>query len=184
MSDEAPPPEAQVVESLPAVIVPAEFVVKRKRKEKTFSPVIVGDRVAQMSEREAKFLKALIKTGSVPMAAEEIGISLRSGFRYASRPAVKAYIEKMRLRAAKAADLTLDKITEKINDAVDGVEMKPSQLQGIALAAKFLAPQSGPRVVVNQQNNFAAGPTPYSSMGKDEMLAQMRRNLDEMSDSE
>ncbi len=168
MSD-TPPIEAEVV--------PSAMVVRKPRKAKTYAPVLSsGDKVGKFSEKEAKFLKALIKSGNIRIASEEVGIGMRTGERYAAKPHVRAYIEKMRLRAAKAADLTFEKVTGVVNDALEGREVTQTQLAAAALATKFLGPAKGPSTVINQQNNFS-GPSPYAGMSREEMVEQMKRSL-------
>lgn len=154
----------------------------RKGRGHTFTPLLhtYGAQAGKMSEREATFLSALLKTGSIALASQEIGISRISGYRYTKRPHIKKYLDRLRLRAAKAADLTADKIAAVIGDAVEGDPMiTPLQLHAASIAAKMLAPARGPSVVINQQTNFN-GTSPFADLGQTAMLDEIKRNLLEM----
>lgn len=169
--------------------IEAELVVatpekKPKRRGHTFSEVVMLDigkqyRQGQLSEREIKFLAMYLKTGSVMVAAQEVGISRITGHRYLQRPPVKKYVDHMRARVAKAADLTLDKVAAVIGEAVDGRDITPLQLQAAGMAAKFLAPARGPGVQVNVQNNFNSS-SPFAGLEQKAMLDEIKRNLLEM----
>ncbi len=154
-----------------------------------FDPTVRVYFKGRMSERERKFVQVYVKTGSVARASEEIGINYGTGKRWLSHPAVKRYVDHLRQRAARAADLTMDKIGAVLGAAVDGdTEVTPLQIMAAKEATRFLRPVGAVGVntghmTVNQQNNInISGPSPFADMDQSAMLDKLRENLLEMDD--
>lgn len=161
-------------------------VAARNRKERAMTPVAMyRDKkfvYAMLSERERKAIDIYLKTGSRVRAAEEIGVEPQTITNYFKRPFVRAYLEIMRERSAKAADLTIDKAAAVISRALDGDEgVSDRQLLAAEKATKLLRPTAanGSPITINQQNNFN-GPSPFQGLDSAAMLAELRRNLIEM----
>lgn len=158
-----------------------------QRRDKTFTQVALLDPnknyvYARLSDRERKLITVLLKTGSKQAAADEIGVTVQTVYNYIKRPFVAAYLEQLRQRAAKAADLTLDKVAGVLTEAVDGKPITPMQLQAASVAAKFLQPARGANgapITINQQNNFN-GPSPFQGLESKDMLEAIKGNLLEM----
>ncbi len=91
----------------------------------------------------------------------------------------------MRDRAARAADLTMDKVAAVVSRAIDGdVEISERQLAAAEKAVKILRPTlgNGAPITINQQNNFN-GPSPYANLDRDGLLGAMREVIQEMNDN-
>lgn len=177
--------EAELVDAPTKAIFP----VTSKKKEHTFSQVVVLEnrsykRVA-LSDREKKFVQMVIKKGEITAACAEVGISKSTGLRYMKRPMVREYIQQQKERAAKAADLTFDKVAASLSQAMDGVgEIDQMQLQATIAASRFLNPSGGApgsvNITNNTQNNYGGGVSPFADMTQAEMEAELKRGLLEM----
>ncbi len=155
-----------------------------KPKEKIFTAVVYRDakklqKRLNLSDRESKFLAVYLKTGNIAAASREIGVHPVTGCRYMKRQHIAEFLEERRLRTAKAADLTSDKIQSLLNDAVDGEFVSETQLKAASIAAKILSPR-GPSVVINAQQNNFSGTSPFAGLEPKAMLDEIKRNLLEM----
>lgn len=186
---EAFPAKVELVDSRPPVrLTPAEST---RYRDRTFTEVALfreDDKTyayGRLSDRERKALAILLKTGSAQKAADEIGVKPDTIKAYMRRPFVKAYLAKMRERAAKAADLSMEKVAAVIGGAVDGdTKITDRQLAAATAAAKVLNPaggKGGSTITVNQQNNFGStGSSPFQNLDQSAMLDVLKQNLLEM----
>ena len=158
---------------------------KKARRDRVFTNVALlrGQEyvLARLSDRERKLITVLLESGSIPRAAEEIGISTSTVRKYMKRPFVVAYLEQMRQRMAGALDLTSEKVARVINAAVDGVEdITEQQLKAASIAARILNPENrGTNITVNQQNNYGVGTSPFAGLKHEELLLEMKRIVNE-----
>lgn len=182
---ESPPP-APAEDPEPIILLEPELVdsYRKKKAPHTFTEISVYEDGAiykrgRLSDREMKFVAMMLKTGSITKSAAEIGVTPQAASKYLQRPPVAKYLERMRDRMSKAADLTIDKIAKTLSEAIDGIEISPLQLQAASIAAKFLRPDKGPSVVINSQTNYN-GTSPFAGLEQAAMLDEIKRNLLEM----
>ena len=171
--------------------VPVEVRTRARRVGgRSFIPVVfqapaLGSpvHVHRLSTREAKFIRRLLDTGSLALAAEEVGVTKRAALAFSRKRNIQAYLHDMLAQKALAAGLTIEKLLAKLNLAIDGsVILSDPQLDAIKTAARILRPSDGgsPQVSigsvsVNTQNNFqAGGPSPYAALTREELLLELR----------
>lgn len=149
-----------------------------------FTPVVFGRAgLHRLSQRESKFIKCILETGSLDMAADEVGIARKAAKRYSERKSIQKYLRDMMEQKALAQGLTLEKLMARLNQAIDGTTvMSEGQLDAIKIASRILRPDNcgssgkSVSVTVNQQNNFN-GPSPYSALSREELLADLKSAL-------
>lgn len=152
-----------------------------------FVPVVFGKgadvKLHKLSQREAKFVKKLLDTGSLEHAALEIGVSLEAGKRYAKRPAIQRYLYDMLEQRALASGLTIEKLLAKVHEQIEGrVTLTEAQMEGIKVAARLLRPTSPAlSLTVNQQNNNFSGPSPYAGLTVDEIRTALVKRGEDLS---
>ncbi len=188
-------PEVPPIELNPDFIPP--------KSGKRFFPVATVEngrhKVSMKSVREMKFLSVMTKTGNIREACAEIGISVRAGKKWMTRPAIQQYVQNQYVEKALSAGLTIEKVMAKLAAAIDGVQpldketlealkeptweqvlalLRDEKLRGFVIVARILKPDSQ-NIHINASSKTVnihggTGDSPYSAMSKAELMRRMR----------
>lgn len=169
-------------EDFPIDATVIETPAKVEAGDHVFIPVIFGaGTLHKLSKREDLFILKLLETGgNLRAACLEIGVEMEAGRKYLKRKHIKAYLDDMFKRAARARGLNVDKLLAKLDGAIDGHEdLTEKQMEAIKTAAKILRPSGAVNVNLTQQT-INVGNSPIAKLNVQEITATMQSRLKEI----